>query len=145
MYQLVPTLSYAFSAWWARKFVEKQTLARTLKIGISIIVLFVLSMIGILLFCPHSATAIVIASCIYNIGSPFVGTVVVTKAMEIFPDIGGTSSSALTSIRQLTASFITFMAGVVYCETYLSMTTILSAFSIILMLAYYSSRNEVID
>lgn len=145
MYQLIPTLAYAFAAWWARKFVEKQTLRRTLNIGISIIALFVISMTGILLFCPYSAPAIVIASCIYNIGSPFVGTVVVTKGMEIFPNIGGTSSSALTSMRQLTASFITFMAGVIYCETYLSMMTVLSAFSIILILAYYSNRNEIND
>ena len=144
-YQIIPTLAYAISAWWARRFVHTHTLSYTLKFGIAIMFLFVLTLISIQVFSIQSANTIVFASCIYNFGSPFVGTVIITKSMEIFPKIGGTSSSALTSLRQLTASFITFMAGVIYNETYLSIILVLATFSMVLIFTYYSIRHKIED
>jgi hypothetical protein len=63
--------------------------------------------------------------------------------MELFNTMGGTSSSALTSIRQLTASFITFSAAAFYNQTFQSITIVLIIYVSVIFIAFLTHRKEM--
>jgi hypothetical protein len=85
----------------------------------------------------------VMTFCIYTVCCPFIATVVTTRAMELFHTMGGTSSSAVTSIRQLMASFITFSAAAIYNQTFQSITIVLIIYGILIIIAFLSHRKEL--
>jgi hypothetical protein len=93
-------------------------------------------------FFPTVVNAIVLTYCIYSVCCPFIAAVVTTRAMEIFSEMGGTASSAITSIRQLMASFITFSAAAVYNQTFGSITVVLTVYASFIFIAFFTHKRD---
>lgn len=143
LYQFVPTFFYAISAAFVRQYVKDIGLYATIRIGMYLISGYVVSLLVVEMFFSDSVNWIVLTYCIYTVCCPFIGTVVTTKAMELFNTMGGTSSSALTSIRQLTASFITFSAAAFYNQTFQSITIVLIIYVSVIFIAFLTHRKEM--
>lgn len=143
LYQFVPTFFYAISAAFVRQYVKDSGLYATIRIGMYLIFGYVISLLVVQMFFSDSVNWMVLTYCIYTVCCPFIGTVVTTKAMELFNTMGGTSSSALTSIRQLTASFITFSAAAFYNQTFQSITIVLLIYVIIIGIAFMTHRKVI--
>lgn len=143
LYQFVPTFFYALSAAFVRQYVKDSGLYATIRIGMYLIAVYVISLLIVQAFFSDSVNWMVSTYCIYTICCPFIGTVVTTKAMELFNTMGGTSSSALTSIRQLTASFITFSAAAVYNQTFQSITIVLLVCVGITVIAFMTHQKAI--
>jgi DHA1 family bicyclomycin/chloramphenicol resistance-like MFS transporter len=143
LYQFVPTFFYAISAAFVRQYVKDSGLYATIRIGMYLIFGYVISLLVVQMFFSDSVNWMVLTYCIYTVCCPFIGTVVTTKAMELFNTMGGTSSSALTSIRQLTASFITFSAAAFYNQTFQSITIVLLIYVIIIGIAFMTHRKAI--
>jgi DHA1 family bicyclomycin/chloramphenicol resistance-like MFS transporter len=143
LYQFVPTFFYALSAAFVRQYVKDSGLYATIRVGMYLITGYVFSLLLVQLFFSDSVNWMISTYCIYTICCPFIGTVVTTKAMELFNTMGGTSSSALTSIRQLMASFITFSAGAFYNRTFQSIIIVLLIFVGIIFIAFIRNRKEI--
>lgn len=143
LYQFVPTFFYAISAAFVRQYVKDRGLYATIRIGMYLIFGYVISLLVVQMFFSDSVNWMVLTYCIYTVCCPFIGTVVTTKAMELFNTMGGTSSSALTSIRQLTASFITFSAAAFYNQTFQSITIVLLIYVFIIGAAFMTHRKAI--
>lgn len=143
LYQFVPTFFYAISAAFVRQYVKDRGLYATIRIGMYLIFGYVISLLVVQMFFSYSVNGMVLTYCIYTVCCPFIGTVVTTKAMELFNTMGGTSSSALTSIRQLTASFITFSAAAFYNQTFQSITIVLLIYVFIIGIAFMTHRKAI--
>lgn len=143
LYQFVPTFFYAISAAFVRQYVKDSGLYATIRIGMYLISGYVISLLAVQMFFSDSVNWMVLTYCIYTVCCPFIGTVVTTKAMELFNTMGGTSSSALTSIRQLTASFITFSAAAFYNQTFQSITIVLVIYVVIIFIAFIPHRKAI--
>jgi hypothetical protein len=143
LYQFIPTVFYAISAAFARQYVKENGLYSTIRIGMFLIVGYVVSLLIVQGFFSDSINWMVLTYCIYTVCCPFIATVVTTKAMEIFHTMGGTSSSAVTSIRQLMASFITFSAAAFYTQTFQSITIVLIAYVALIIVAFLTHRKEI--
>jgi hypothetical protein len=143
LYQFIPTFFYAISAAFVRQYVKNSGLYATIRIGMHLISGYVVSLLVVQMFFSESVNWMITTYCIYTVCCPFIGTVVTTKAMELFNTMGGTSSSALTSIRQLTASFITFSAAAFYNQTFQSITVVLLIYVFIIVIAFITHRKEI--
>lgn len=133
LYQFVPTFFYAIAAAFVRQYVKNNGLYSTITIGIYIIMGYVISLLIVQAFFTESVNMLIVTYCIYTVCCPFIATVVTTKAMELFHTMGGTSSSAITSIRQFMASFITFSAAAIYNQTFYSITIVLISYVIFII------------
>jgi DHA1 family bicyclomycin/chloramphenicol resistance-like MFS transporter len=143
LYQFVPTFFYVISAAFVRQYVKESGLYFTIRIGMYLILGYVVSLLIVQEFFSDSVNWMVLTYCIYTVCCPFIATVVTTKAMELFHNMGGTSSSAVTSIRQLMASFITFSAAAFYNQTFQSITIVLIIYVAIIFIAFLTHRKQI--
>lgn len=143
LYQFVPTFFYAIAAAFVRQYVKNQGLHSTITLGMYLITGYVVSLLLVQAFFSDSVNMLVLTYCIYTVCCPFIATVVTTRAMELFNNMGGTSSSAVTSIRQFMASFVTFSAAAVYNQTFQSITIVLTIYVAIIILAFVTHRKEM--
>ena len=143
LYQFIPMFFYAIAAAFVRQYVKDNGLYSTIRIGMCLILGYVVSLLIVQGLFSDSVNWMVLTYCIYTVCCPFIATVVTTKAMEIFHTMGGTSSSAVTSIRQLMASFITFSAAAFYNQTFQSIAIVLIAYVALIIVAFLTHRKEI--
>lgn len=142
LYQFLPTLFYSISAAFVRQYVKDSGLYSTIRIGLWVLLAYLGSLFFVQLLFPNVVNAIVLTYCIYSVCCPFIGAVVTTRAMEVFSGMGGTSSSATTSIRQLMASFITFSAAATYNQTFSSITIVLTIYASFIFVAFFTHKRN---
>lgn len=143
LYQFVPTFFYAVAATFVRQYLKDNGLYSTITIGVYLIIVYVVSLLFVQLFFEDSVNMLVLTYCIYTVCCPFIATVVTTRAMELFHSMGGTSSSAVTAIRQLTASFITFSAAAVYNQTFQSIALVLMVYVALIIVSFLTHRKAL--
>jgi|GEM_PF-3450942 len=143
LYQFVPTFFYAIAAAFVRQYVKDNGLYSTIRIGMYLITVYIVSLLIVQAFFSESVNMMVMTYCVYTVCCPFIATVVTTRAMELFHTMGGTSSSAVTSIRQLMASFITFSAAAVYNQTFQSITVVLIAYVLLIIISFLTHQKEI--
>ncbi len=143
LYLFIPTFFYAISGAFVRQYVQDSGLYSTIQIGMYLVGAYIVSLLIVQMFFAESVNMIVLTYCVYTVCCPFIGTVVTTKAMEVFHSMGGTSSSAVTSIRQLMASIITFSAAAIYNKTFQSISVVLVIYSIVIILTFFAQKEEL--
>ena len=122
VHQFVPVVIYSISAWLSRHVVKHMDLRLIFVFGIGAM----LTHLAIFtLFAVFGDPKVITASyCLFSLASPFLTGVVTTVAMNYFPRMGGTSSSAFTTMRQLstalTISFFTVMYNDNFITIYLA-------------------------
>ncbi len=120
LYQFIPIIFYSLSSAYVRNIVSKWGLSKTFVWGFYWLIVYCLSVIITMFVFSESAFLIGGTYCIFSICCPFIATVVTTLAMESTPEMGGVSSSAMTSMRQLMASLITFSGSQMYNMSFYS-------------------------
>jgi MFS transporter, DHA1 family, multidrug resistance protein len=125
LYQFIPILFYSLSAVFVRNTVNQQGISKTFILGMYWLALYSLSVVVTMLWFPSSAIIIGGTYCIFSICCPFIATVVTTLAMESVPEMGGVSSSAMTSTRQLMASIIAFSGAQFYTLSFESIAIVM--------------------
>jgi len=143
LYQFVPTFFYAIAAAFVRQHVKDNGLYSTISIGIYLILAYVVILIIVQAFFSDSVNMMVMTYCVYTVCCPFIATVLTTKAMELFHTMGGASSSAITSIRQFMASFISFSAAAIYNQTFQSITLVLVFYVTFILIAFLTHRKDL--
>jgi len=66
------------------------------------------------LFAPHSATLITLSMSLFAAGGSMVVGIFGMKALALFPEMKGTSSSLMTAIRQFVAASLVFISEITF-------------------------------
>lgn len=82
--------------------------------GVSMTLLAAFGLGSISLFCPDSPTGITLCMILFGIGFALCYPLIFTASLEIFPDLKGTASSAIMSLRALLCSTCVGLVGMLY-------------------------------
>lgn len=89
------------------------------------------------LFAPHSAALISLSMSLFAAGGSMVVGIFGMKAMALFPEMKGTSSSMMTAIRQFVAASLVFISEVTFDGSIVPVTMIIVGSVCMLGLWYF--------
>jgi len=82
---------------------------------------------------------------IYGIGFPIVYPIIFAESLEIFPDIKGTASSAIMSIRALFVFSVVYIAGLFFDGTLKSLTFVLYGVVILTIVLFCLNNKKYVS
>jgi MFS transporter, DHA1 family, multidrug resistance protein len=110
---------------------------KCIKYGIFLIVLGGMLMLTASLTLPKSAYFTTISMIIFSIGGAISYPIVFARSMEIFPDIGGTASSAIMAMRALICSVFVAITSYIYDGSLLKVALMVLLSGILTVISIY--------
>lgn len=114
IHQGVIVAAFSFVSMFSGRIIEKFGERNCVIQGTALSMLGTVGMVFVSLISPNSYYLMTASMVIYCIGFAVVYPVIFAVSLEIFPDIKGTASSALVSMRALLCSVIVGIAGYLY-------------------------------
>jgi MFS transporter, DHA1 family, multidrug resistance protein len=125
---------FAIVSLYANKITTAIGTKKTMIGSLVIIVTSISIMMGTSHIAPRAAYLITLSMSLYCIGSAVLYPIIFSQSLEIFPEIKGTASSTIMSMRTLLMAALTGFTGLMYNGTAMSVALILALTVVVIVI-----------